>query len=122
MNRGEFISPRKEQQEAEKFSVRAFFNRDYIIRYFLRKEYPFLLFLLFLSMLYIWNSYKYEAENKRLKKEQKELAVLKFKSMEMQARLMKFSRQSQVLKKIDSLQIGLILSSDPPIVLNKDKE
>lgn len=122
MSRDEFVSPQKEQQEAEKFSVLAFFRRDYIIRDFLKKEYPFILFLLFLSMFYIWNSYKYEAENKRLKKEKKALAVLKFKSMELQADLMKFSRQSQVLRKIKERQLGLELSSDPPVILNKVDE
>lgn len=122
MATNDFVSAKKELQEAKKFSVKVFFQKDYIIRGFLRKNYPFILVLLLLSMFNIWNGYRYVAENKRLKKEQKELVMLKFKSMEIQAELMKFSRQSQILQKIKERELGLELPASSPIILKQNKK
>lgn len=121
MKRKEFISAKQEQQEAERISWKDLMSGDILTRGAVVKQLPFLLFIVSLMMIYIANQHKYVETHRRFGEMKKEVAILRFKSMELRAELMKYSRQSQVMKRIADRDLGLELSSEPPIVLQQDK-
>jgi hypothetical protein len=91
-----------------------FLTRDGMIR-----QMPFLLYLAFLALVYITNSFYAERnviETDRLRKEMKEL---RYKYITIKSQLMFISKQSEVLKKI-SLK-GLKEATVPPYKVVEQK-
>ncbi|MBS9768541.1 MAG: hypothetical protein KGV44_13520 [Flavobacteriaceae bacterium] len=117
----EFISAKQELREAEKTSWEDLMSGDVLTRASVVKQLPFIVFIVVLMMFYIANQHKYVAIHREFGKLKKEVAVLRFKSMELRAELMKYSRQSQVLQRISDRKLGLELSSEPPVILEEDK-
>ncbi len=97
MKEKEFISAKQELREAEKFSWEDLLSGDILTRKSVMKQLPFMLFVVALMMIYIANQHKYVAVHREFGQLKKEVEVLRFKSMELRAELMKYSRQSQVL-------------------------
>ncbi|WP_116496487.1 FtsL-like putative cell division protein [Balneicella halophila] len=122
MKQKEFITAKQEQREAEKFSWNDLMSGDFLTSSLVVKQLPFIFFIVCLMMLYIANQHKYKKTHKEFGAVKKEVAVLRFKSMELRAELMKYSRQSQVLERIESKNLGLELSSEPPLVLEENNE
>ncbi len=117
MKNQEFISTKQELKEAEKISWKDLFSGDILTSTFLVKQFSFIIFCIFLMMLYISNQYQYKKVYREFGSLKKQVSVLQFQSMELRAELMKYSRQSQVLKRVEDRKLGLELSSEPPIIL-----
>ncbi len=120
MKEQEFVSAKQEQREEDRISWNDFMSGDIITRAAVVKQLPFILFIVALMMVYIANQHSYVKKHRELGKMKREVAVLRFKSMELRAELMKYSRQSQVLRRIEDKNLGLELSSEPPIVLTEE--
>lgn len=121
MEQKEFISAKQEQREADKISWKDLMSGDILTRAAVVKQLPFLFFIVALMMIYIANQHSYVKTHREFGKIKEELAVLRFKSMELRAELMKYSRQSQVIQRIADRKLGLELSSEPPIVLMQEE-
>jgi len=78
---------------------------------------PFILFISVLIIFYIANRYNAEKivrESVRIKKERNEL---RSEHISIAAELMKVSKQSIIIQKVDSFHLGLIENTNPPIKL-----
>ena len=80
---------------------------------------PFLLFLSFLGMIYIGNRHNAENNIRKIDGLSKEVKELSWDFKTLKADLMFQSRQTEVIKKVDSL-LGLKVSVKPPIKLKAD--
>ncbi len=120
MKEKEFVSAKQELREEEKVSWEDLLSGDILTRKSVMKQLPFMLFIVALMMIYIANQHKYVAVHREFGQLKKEVEVLRFKSMELRAELMKYSRQSQVLQRISDRDLGLELSSEPPVVLGEE--
>lgn len=121
MGQKEFISAKQEQREADKISWKDLMSGDILTRSSVVRQLPFLLYVVALMMIYIANQHSYVKTHRRFGGMKKEVAVLRFKSMELRAELMKYSRQSQVMKRIADRNLGLELSSEPPVFLEHEE-
>ncbi len=77
---------------------------------------PFLLFLSFLGMIYIGNRHSAENNIRKIDGLSKEVKELSWDFKTLKADLMFQSRQTEVIKKVDSL-LGLKVSVKPPTKL-----
>lgn len=77
---------------------------------------PFLLFLCFLGMIYIGNRHNAENNIRKIDGLTKEVKELSWDFKTLKADLMFKSRQTEVIKEVDSL-LGLKVSVQPPIKL-----
>ncbi len=77
---------------------------------------PFLVFLAFLGMIYIGNRHTAENNIRKIDGLNKEVKELSWDFKTLKADLMFKSRQTEVIKKVDSL-LGLKVSVQPPIKL-----
>ncbi len=77
---------------------------------------PFLVFLAFLGMIYIGNRHNAENNIRKIDGLNKEVKELSWDFKTLKADLMFKSRQTEVIKKVDSL-LGLKVSVQPPIKL-----
>jgi len=78
---------------------------------------PFILFISVLIIFYIANRYNAEKivrESAKIKKERNEL---RSEHISIAAQLMKESKQSIIIQKVDSFNLGLIENTNPPIKL-----
>lgn len=75
---------------------------------------PFIIFLAFLGMLYIGNRHSAENNIRRIDKLGKEVKELSWDFKTLKSDLMFKSKQTEVIKRVDSL-IGLRVSVKPPI-------
>lgn len=80
---------------------------------------PFLLFLALLGMIYIGNRHNAENNIRKIDGLSKEVKELSWDFKTLKADLMFQSRQTEVIKKVDSL-LGLKVSVKPPIKLKAD--
>ncbi|HET8829436.1 MAG TPA: FtsL-like putative cell division protein [Pelobium sp.] len=80
---------------------------------------PFLLFLSLLGMIYIGNRHNAENNIRKIDGLSKEVKELSWDFKTLKSDLMFQSRQTQVIKKVDSL-LGLKVSVKPPIKLKAD--
>lgn len=76
------------------------------------KNLPFLLFLAFLGIIYIGNSYTAEKKIRRIEKLQKELKELRYDHIYTKSKLMSKSRQSEVAESLSDE--GIKESRTPP--------
>ncbi|OAQ41681.1 hypothetical protein A5893_00790 [Pedobacter psychrophilus] len=78
---------------------------------------PFVLFLSLLGMIYIGNRHSAENNIRKIEGLKKEVKELSWDFKTLKADLMFKSRQTEVIKQVDSL-LGLKVSVEPPIKLN----
>ena len=76
------------------------------------KNFSFLLFLAFLGLLYIGNSFYAEKNIRKVERMNKELRELRYKHISTKAKLMQKSRQSQVAAALEKK--GIKESTVPP--------
>lgn len=84
------------------------------------KELPFMVFLLFLIIIFISNTFWAQSTVRKINKYKEEVKELRIKSISVKAKLMDNTRQSQISNKVKSL--GLTESLMPPkkIYIQKD--
>ena len=84
---------------------------------------PFVLFISVLVIFYIANRYNAEKIVRQAVRVKKERSELRSEHISIAAQLMKESKQSIIINKVDSFGLGLVENTEPPIkLLVKDEE
>lgn len=96
-------------------SVSGFLGGNFLTRETLARQIPFLLYLTFLAVLYIANSYDAEKTIIEINKTKKELEELRFSYITTKSELMFHSKQSEVALKLQNS--GIKESRVPPVKL-----
>jgi hypothetical protein len=109
------------EQDEKKITLRDIINGGFFSKNSLSNHWPFLVFAVFLTMIYISNHYAVE----KLLKEQValnyELKELKYEAITTSSELMQMSRQSEVLTKVEQAGLGLEVLKTPPRILKVEK-
>lgn len=90
---------------------------DVLSREALRRQTPFFVLLVVLSLLLVYNRFAHEAELRRIESLKKELTDVKNTSLTISKELMQMSRQSYVMEKLEGQGSTLRLSSQPAVVV-----
>lgn len=112
--RVEFIDQEKEQSEIKKGLFRELLDGTLLTRQVVVKQLPFLVFLTFLTMVYISNRYNAEKVVRETVAIQNELKELRAESVTIAAELMDISKQSEVAIMVQDFNLGLKESVEPP--------
>ena len=111
----------KPENEESGFSFKEFLNGKILDNKFLRKNWGYLLFLVFLAFIYIHNHFTVEALLKEHMTLTKELKDLKYESITISSEFMKKSKQSEVVRKVQENGIGLEVLTSPPSTITVKK-
>lgn len=106
-------------EETQNFIKRIFSPKE-ISTYLVTKNFPFIAFLLFLTLLYISNRHLAEGTVRKIDRLGKEVKELSWDYKSLSAELMKLTTQSEIAKRADTL--GLKERIEPPIKLEVIKE
>ncbi len=98
-------------------SPREVLSGDVLNRQFLRRQTPFIIFVVVLSLLLVYNGFAHERELRQVKKLQDELVDVKNTSLSVSKELLQMSRQSYVEKKLKDNGSTLRISKQPPMVV-----
>ena len=107
--------PKKNSDSRLGISVRSIFDGTILTRDKVVRLLPFGLYLAFLVVIYIANSYYSEKIIRRATKVRNELKELDYEYISSKSDLMHISKQSEVAKHLDSLKTGIKESVVPPI-------
>jgi len=110
----EFVDSQQEKKELNITSVRDLLTGTILTRTAVRKQLPFILFLVFMAIVYITNRYHAEKITRKSIALQEELNELRAQYTSTASELMFLSRQSQVLRLIEENNLGLKESRVPP--------
>src|SRR5664279_213671 len=97
----EFVDSQQEKKELNVTSVRDLLTGTILTRTAVRKQLPFILFLVFMAIVYITNRYHAEKITRKSIALQEELNELRAQYTSTASELMFLSRQSQVLRLIE---------------------
>ena len=103
-----------ETEESGSFSLKQLLNGKILENKFLKKNWGYSLFLVFLAFLYINNHFSVEALLKEHLALTRELKELKYEAITISSELMKKSKQSEVVRKVQEAGIGLEVLTTPP--------
>lgn len=110
----EFDSPKEEQKELKKYSLKEYITGSILAKDTFRKQLSFIIFLFALGFIYIASRYHAERLTRETSNLQTELDELRAESVTVASELMFSCRQSQVLKLIQENDLGLKESTRPP--------
>ncbi|MCH7658039.1 MAG: hypothetical protein IIB05_06945 [Bacteroidetes bacterium] len=118
----DFIDVPADYREEKKFTVKSLIDGSVLTRDSVVKQVPFIIFLTFLAILYIANSYHVERVVRETVKIQREVEELRFESITTAADLMYISKQSEVARLVQEKKLGLEELVEPPgkIIIEKD--
>lgn len=117
----EFILSKEEFGEFKGFSIKDLLNGRILTRNSVADQLPFIMYMTFLGFIYIGNHYRVEKLMRESAKLSKELKELRYEAITTSSELMYMSKQSEVLKKIRSLNVELEELTEPPRVLLVNK-
>lgn len=113
------VEEKKKAKKAKKPSLmvtlRSILNGEILTRDAALRLLPFGLFLCFLAVLYIANSYNYEKNIRKTQQIRDQLIELKDEYITTQSDLMHISQQSEIAHRLDSLGTGIKESVIPPM-------
>jgi hypothetical protein len=118
-NNIEFIDQEQEQREIRVFRIRSLFSGSILTQAGVVKQFPYILFLVTLALIYIGNRFHAERLARKLSKIQIEVKDLCSEQITTAAELMNIRRPSEVVKLLDKKNIGLSLPETPPKTLTK---
>ena len=102
--------------------VRSFLDGTMLTREIILKQFPFVIFITLLCVIYIANRYSAEKIVRRTQILQTELKELKAEQISVTTELMQLSQQSEVLKLVTQNELGLVESVEPPkTIIEKNK-
>jgi Bacteriodetes cell division protein (FtsL-like) len=113
----EIIEPEPVKQEIpapSSGSFISFLSKGSISKEAATEALPFIIFLAFLGMMYIGNRHSAENNIRKIDKLSKEVKELSWDFKTLKADLMFKSKQTEVIKRVDSV-LGLRVSIKPPI-------
>jgi hypothetical protein len=111
----EKTKPQKPKESRLGISLRSILDGSILTRDAVVKMLPFGLYLAFLIVAYIGNSYYSEKIIRKTSKVRNELKELEYEYISSKSDLMDISKQSEVAIRLDSLKTGLKESLVPPI-------
>ena len=111
-----------EKNVKKKLNLKQFIDGNIFVQSGVRKQAGFILFLVFLSIVYIQNKYRNEALLVDILKIQKEVKELRDRSVNYAAELTSLSRESEVIKIVDNKSLGLKELKAPPDKINVKKK
>ncbi len=115
----EFIDPKEENSEFNKFSFKDFIDGSILTRKALVKHIPYILFLSLLAAIYIGNRYHAEKIIRDMDKLQHEVKDLRAESITSASELMFISKQSEVVKLVKEAHLNLNESVTPPFKIKR---
>jgi len=121
-NSVEFIDQNKERNENKKGAIKEFLDGSLLTKKIVLEQFPYLIFLTFLALIYIANRYHAEKVVRRTNTIQNELKELRSEAITMSSKLMEISRQSSVIKLIKKRKLDLTEPIKPAKRIVIDKE
>jgi len=113
----DFESGNEDLQDIKGYTFKDFINGEFFNNISIASQWPYFLFLVILAFIYINNHYQVE----KLLKEQvalnKELKELKYEAITTSSELMRMSRQSEVVSRVNEAGLGLEVLKTPPRIL-----
>ena len=106
-------------EETQNF-LKTIFSTNKISTYLVTKNFPFVAFLLFLTLLYISNRHLAERTVRKIDRLGKDVKELSWDYKSLSAELMKLTTQTEIAKRADTL--GLKERLEPPIKLEVFKK
>ncbi|NTW32978.1 MAG: hypothetical protein HGB12_10180 [Bacteroidetes bacterium] len=100
--------------------LRSVMDGTILTRNLLVRRLPFLLYIVFIAILYIGNSFYVEKRIIEIEKIKKELKELRSENISIKSKLMNCSRQSEIIKRITSSGIKESLCPPNKIFVQKD--
>ena len=101
-------------------SLQSILGGGFLARKKIARNLPFVLFLAFLAILYIGNSYYAEKNIRKIERLQKELKELRYEHIFTKSKLMSKSRQSEVAESLN--EEGIKESRTPPGKIKVEQE
>jgi len=114
MENTEFVDIKKESDELKGTSIRDILNGSLLTHDIILKNIGFIIWLTFLGIVYIGNSYHAEKVARSINRLQSEVKDLRSESITTAAKLMYVSRQSVVQQTVKNKQLDLKESVEPP--------
>ena len=115
----EFIDQEQEQNEIRVFTIRSLFSGSILTQSRVVKQFPYILFLVALALIYIGNRFHAERLVRKLSNLRVEVKDLCSEQITTASELMNISRPSEVIKLVNKKNIGLSLPEKPPEMLTK---
>jgi len=94
--------------------LRSFLDGTLLTKEVFLKQFPFVIFIAVLAVLYIANRYSAEKIVRKTQDLQTELKELRAEQISITSELMQLSQQSEVIKLVEGNQLGLTESIEPP--------
>lgn len=107
------VPPRR----ADGLKVSDFLTGNILTRESIARQFPFMMFLVLLAVIYISNHYRYDRLMRREQALRQEVKNLRAESVTTAATLMQISRQSEVVKLVNQKNLELEESTTPPKVI-----
>ena len=115
----EFVDSQKERDELKGSSIRDLFNGSLLTRGIILKNLGFIIWLTFLGIVYIGNSYHAEKVARSINSLQREVKELRAESITTAADLMYFSRQSVIQQMVRNSRLEVKESVEPPYKIRR---
>jgi len=115
----EFVDSKKERDELKGRSIRDILNGSLLTHVIILKHIGFIIWLTFLGIVYIGNSYHAEKVARRINSLQREVKDLRAESITNAAELMYVSRQSVVQQRVKNTRLEVKESVEPPYKIRK---
>ena len=115
----EFVDIKKESDELKGSSIRDILNGSLLTRGIILKNIGFIIWLTFLGIVYIGNSYHAEKVARDINRLQREVKDLRAESITTAADLMYISRQSVVQDMVKTKRLEVKESVEPPYKIKK---
>jgi len=119
MENTEFTDIKKESDELKGTSIRDILNGSLLTRGIILKHIGFIIWLTFLGIVYIGNSYHAEKVARSINRLQREVKDLRAESITTAAELMYVSRQSVVQQMVKNSKLEVKESVEPPYKIKK---
>lgn len=119
----EFVQKIKENpdfKELRKSSFRDILNGNILTKQVIRKQFPLLVMLVLLALLYIDNRYASERQLRASYELQKQIQDAKYVSLSISADLMDITRQSNITTLLKEKGLELELGEEPPVVIHRN--
>jgi hypothetical protein len=109
----------KPQQEAPKFRIKELLDGTILVRENMIRQLPYLLFLTVLGVIYIGNRFHAEWMVRQISELKTEVSNLRAEQITTTSELMNISRPSEVVALVQSKNLGLKESLEPPKKLRR---
>jgi len=106
-------------QEPQKFRIKELLDGSVLVRENMIKQLPFVLFLTFLGIIYIGNRFHAERMVRQINELKTEVSNLRAEQITTTSELMNISRPSEVAELVESKNMGLKESMEPPKKLKR---